>query len=677
MFVIYNMTGMFKKPYIVFFFVSLFALLFMGDGKQMITDTMGIIVAVGTLAIAASLSTKQRHLPGILMYPWCLFFSALFISAATSIDLGDSLYSIVRTVAAALTFYVFFVYSDSKDTQYYSCALLIFGMASLCTAILFTALLPKDAALPRMNLVTTAYGHNHIIDILFFVIPLSLVLYLHQKKKKHAAIAGFALLGVLFSLSRVGIFLAGALVMVISLSTKRMRKISLPISILLIILATAAIIWGGYGSYVPDALKPQYNKGAYGSDGRIEYWRQALVSFLEKPLLGSGPGTFYLTSKRLQENPQANSWYAHNVILETMSETGIAGTAGLVLVIISVFYHYFKHKVAASIYSHGLAWSLAAVFVLGLTDYVFNFYLIQLLWWATAGVVLASVSKNKNTENGQPATFYFPVIFLGFFYVVTMFDLVADSFTDNKRMLFFLAPQVRYKAEGYLEDLEDKKNEPDRTALSLLEFFHKENAPIIFSTARTLEAAGQNEKADEYYSKGLRFDPKNESERQKYMDLLTKTGSHSKISEQMTHHMYMYMLPEHKQAVDKALPFTEEEIQIFDSKIFSLLFDSRHIHEIRFARAFYVAGLLHIKDDPGRTEVLWKAANTLQPGLSDYYIELASLYHSLHKEDKAEEALESCFRNEFAREACRAVSVTTLPPPGSLAQINEKRLEQQ
>ena len=65
--------------------------------------------------------------------------------------------------------------------------------------------------LPLMNLLTPTYGHNHVVDILLFTLPISLLLSI--KDARYVIVAGATLVGIVGSFSRAAIFLIACILM--------------------------------------------------------------------------------------------------------------------------------------------------------------------------------------------------------------------------------------------------------------------------------------------------------------------------------------------------------------------------------------------------------------------------------------------------------------------------------
>lgn len=75
-----------------------------------------------------------------------------------------------------------------------------------------------------------------------------------------------------------------------------------------------------HGAYV--------SRGAKSAAARIEYWRAAVQAMKQRPLLGSGPGTFGVIYSRLKSPESEMAKLAHNDYLQQGSDAGIPGLLG-------------------------------------------------------------------------------------------------------------------------------------------------------------------------------------------------------------------------------------------------------------------------------------------------------------------------------------------------------------
>ena len=88
-------------------------------------------------------------------------------------------------------------------------------------------------------------------------------------------------------------------------------------------------------------------RGKKSMEARLIYWRAALQTFREHPVLGTGPGTFGAAYKQIK--PPNAEWarLTHNDYLEQASDSGIIGflaLTGLIVGSMAYLYRYSFHK---------------------------------------------------------------------------------------------------------------------------------------------------------------------------------------------------------------------------------------------------------------------------------------------------------------------------------------------
>lgn len=142
-------------------------------------------------------------------------------------------------------------------------------------------------------------------------------------------------------------------------------------------------------------------------EDRIRWWEAAFKIFMQYPFFGSGPGSFEKISTIYLE-PGLNSLYAHNFVLQNLSEMGsLAG--------IPMFYFIFKEvKNSSKLF---LKIGLIAVFTQCLFDYSLNVPGFFLLFFLILG------SANKTIENNffQPPKFFILIFYPILFYFMIFF----------------------------------------------------------------------------------------------------------------------------------------------------------------------------------------------------------------------------------------------------------------
>jgi len=140
-----------------------------------------------------------------------------------------------------------------------------------------------------------------------------------------AALAVPALACLYWSGSKGGwlLMLLIGLIATMFLPIKRQLKVALVASVLVIGLAGFGIKYASF-----------FKKGATRVGARFDYWHAALTTTGDHPLLGTGPGTFFIPYQRLKKPESEMARLVHNDYLEQASDSGIPGFlayAGLML----------------------------------------------------------------------------------------------------------------------------------------------------------------------------------------------------------------------------------------------------------------------------------------------------------------------------------------------------------
>lgn len=89
-------------------------------------------------------------------------------------------------------------------------------------------------------------------------------------------------------------------------------------------LLLALVVLGGLGGF---ALRyaGYFERGATSVGARFDYWRAALQNIAERPVLGSGPGTFGPVYQRLKPPEAEMARLTHNDYLQQASDSGVVG----------------------------------------------------------------------------------------------------------------------------------------------------------------------------------------------------------------------------------------------------------------------------------------------------------------------------------------------------------------
>jgi hypothetical protein len=131
-----------------------------------------------------------------------------------------------------------------------------------------------------------------------------------------SAVGGAGLACLYWSGSKGGwlIMLLLGLVAVLFLPMKRQFKLALVGTALVIGLAGFFVKYSGY-----------FKKGAPSVGARFDYWKAAVQTVADRPVFGSGPGTFAIAYEKVKKPESEMARLTHNDYLEQASDSGLPG----------------------------------------------------------------------------------------------------------------------------------------------------------------------------------------------------------------------------------------------------------------------------------------------------------------------------------------------------------------
>ena len=388
------------------FFVLLFFGLFLGDGKQSVVEVFGVACTLVFLVYYVLLNARLVELPARVSKAWAVFFFFVLLSTITSGSIGLSLSWIARLVSGYLVYRIFF----SLATEYVYKIFLSYSLVFVFfVGVIWSAstAVPKlYEMLPTMNLIDVRYGHSHMADLLVFVAPAVAWVMANKKVSFFVRIAMFVayVFATIMTRSRG----AWAMISIFVLMRMMQGRYKKAVITAIIVVSTSLLLCVPFFRKVP-------TKQLYASKifvwfdrvvrkptvfSRVEYWRQSLYALRERPVLGSGPGTFSLVSVRLQKGAGLSSWFAHSAPLQAAAELGLMGVGSITWL---VFVHLaeWRGKRASQGYKweqfDTLAWMIFLVLLYSVFEFVLDYFIVWLLVWASVGLGLGkarSIDRN-------------------------------------------------------------------------------------------------------------------------------------------------------------------------------------------------------------------------------------------------------------------------------------------
>jgi len=657
-----------KYPVLNAFFLLLGICLFLGDGQQMLIDTVGAGGVLFVVLVAFLYGKRERVLPIFPTVLWGLTILYCIVRTIFSDDIGYSVYATVRLIEAFLIFSIFYVYTSEEDHTLMPFYVLGFSFFSLFASVLYMFIPSLALMLPKTNLLIPTYGHNNIVDILLFGIPIAFFGILLRKKFFYLYIFLFLLLGVVFSFARA-VMIIVSLFIVFSLlfywrRTSVKKRIAFGVLLVGIIAVLSILIivpQTSYTQYFSKSILPKITKEVGGANNRFEYWRQAFEAIRERSLFGGGSGTFLLQSKRLQIAPDSYSRHAHNVLLEQMTEVGFVGTAPFLLlflwVVIRVIRVYRKEQREKRFILVTLTSCVILQTLNAFVDFSLSYFVVEMLFVSVISIIVSLGSDSKKEVLGCVYT----ILVMGSLSVVFIFYILAslcntgllkgNNFVSRFCYLSeFTCTESLKKTDGILKDWE----------LDSMLHLHGKNSDVLFAYAQQLSGKEQ----ERLQSQAISYDSKNRAELTRYLRFLAEQGKYDELGKELLQLSYSN-LPKKLHQQLKQVSITSPEFYEKYKLLFGKIDGSMYIRDYYYDSIYYLLGSLFLEDNPDMTKALWMLARDIYPDLGHYHVELASLlYHQYGDEISAQTILNDCQQTKSAAKECQEYLWIPLPLPG-------------
>ncbi len=180
--------------------------------------------------------------------------------------------------------------------------------------------------------------------------------------------AGTALACLYWSGSKAGwlIALGQGVVALVHSNSSRSWKAIIVTGLVIAGLGGFAVKYSGY-----------FQRGATSASARLDYWQVATTALTERPVLGSGPGTFIRNYQRLKPPEAEMTRLVHNDYLQQGSDSGVVGMvayAGFAVALLALLYRNRSPKGGIG----GVWLGLAGFTAQGLVE--FGLYIPALSW---------------------------------------------------------------------------------------------------------------------------------------------------------------------------------------------------------------------------------------------------------------------------------------------------------
>ena len=409
------------------------------------------------------LSESMNNLPFILYF---LFFIWSSVTIINSINIAESLATLgeLFTLLVTFNFLIYFI-RRVKGLENF----IFIAVTSLLTIEIITVLAPyfweisqTGSPLQRGQIYR---GYTGNINILAYVmlIKLPFIIYYQIINKGNKSFnfllllsttyiitAIFATRSAILALFTVLVFIIIFLVYINKTNNHKIEYLSFKNLFKTILLpVTLGLILNNVSSYAFDSLNVQDRLSTLNSisedtslSQRLTYYKSAVESFIEKPLLGKGIGTWEIESIKYVLQDLTNyvvPYHAHNDFLETLAETGLPGFFlyfGIIfyilaLLLIKLFDKKTEYKIR--LYSLFLTSSLLVYLIDSMFNFPFDRILQQVLLFFIISISVVFLDINNRSSK---LSSIIPLLIL----IITPLSIYSSSrlYTSSKHQRIFL-----------------------------------------------------------------------------------------------------------------------------------------------------------------------------------------------------------------------------------------------
>jgi O-antigen ligase len=381
---------------------------------------------------------KYRPKLNAVLLSLILFLSVFVISSVLGVDFSRSFWSKYERMTGVLMqlhLFAFFLVVSSTFKRKEDW-LKIFGVFAFA-AVLMSAisLAPKIGwnvlgKIEESSRGGATLGNSSFLGTyLLFNFFLAIYLFFNTNKTFKILIGiAIAVIGIALYLSTAQAALlstlAGlALLFLLWLAFTRKGSLKL-IGMLILTVTVLAVIIFAYFAMQKDsfAQKMIFDRVGATFGGRFVVWQGAWKAFLEKPFFGWGPENFeilftrYFNPCMLGVGCGADVWYdrAHNIVIDTLSATGVMGMISYLGIFIAAFYVLWKKFFRSEIgfWATGVfSVVLISYFIQNLTVFdMINSYMMFFLILGFVGNISSDGEDQNNDKTEKPINFSYAAV---------------------------------------------------------------------------------------------------------------------------------------------------------------------------------------------------------------------------------------------------------------------------
>lgn len=212
---------------------------------------------------------------------------------------------------------------------------IVFSIYGL-TKIVLSSLTPGEHF--RLTFTSTFYNHNHFAGFLECILPFAISgVFFYRKEREHKFFQYILLSAIFFAtllltFSRGGIISSMIAFLIVILLYLNNFKIFFPT-----VLISSIILYLTFS--LKSALSKifSFEQITLSGHARILLSKSGLLSILDKPLIGWGPGNFEIAYLKYRDSIDGIVNYAHNDFIQAFVELGVPVALALILILIWFF----------------------------------------------------------------------------------------------------------------------------------------------------------------------------------------------------------------------------------------------------------------------------------------------------------------------------------------------------
>ena len=649
-------------------FLFLWILLWQGDGQQQWIDVSAtILVSIATVYLAV----RGRALRAVPRIQWMLgfaFFLYVLFCLPLSDDIGSTVFTLFRYCLLFIVYSLFYVYSTKQTLTQLWHGLIAFGFVATLAAVLPIVSFELTQRLPSNTLLHSTSDHHPIIALLLFLYPVLFIWWMESKKAIAFFFVSFFFLASVLTFSRagVGIEVLFSLGYVFYTIKKKKTIRRLQIGVLTLMAAFCILLFVFPYSSTNTALSSIFRqkKTSDVTIARTEYMRQAIVSFTERPLIGSGLGTFHLQSLRLENKSFAFSWFPHASPLQHLSDVGSIGAILLwgffASVVGQLIWHIPKEKSFKTVVISSII-SLGVVALFSLVDIPFLYISIALVFWAILGAV-GGLCDPSPKPKGRNIFLSSTILLLCVFAYVGSVD---TWFFWKENGIPVCNPLRTERITSCLQEANKQQRVFSVSYRRVVEYLHKKN-PFLVALSEMEKNAGDTERAWRLCDTAISCDPFSAYTYYPCFRFLVLSRQYVRLGTAVTT-LLLRVAPAH---------FEERILDLdLEQDIYAPVFEKILDESVPYGYVamLYKIGLAFISTDPHRTELFWRLARDIEPDNGHLQVEYADLLAVvLGEPERAKQELLACQFHAAAARECAEWLVVGEPSPGRLESAIQK-----